>query len=90
MGGIFSLLLTAVSFGFAVLKINHVLTRNDTTYLYYESDSFFELEQFTSDDGFAVAFAFTSYDENQYQEEDPDYGTLQAFHYEWGMDGQKR
>ena len=63
LGAIFSLLLTVVSIFYALLKVNILYTRNDTTYLAYESDSAFGYEPFTSSDGLAIAFAFTSYDD---------------------------
>ena len=50
------------------------------------TDSFFTEEPFTTEDGFSVAFALSAYDSETEFIEDPDYGTLKAYHYEWGFE----
>ena len=60
--------------------------RSDDQYIQSVTDSFFTDEPFTTDDGFRVAFALSAYDSEQEFIEDPDYGTLKAYHYEWGFD----
>ena len=60
--------------------------RSDSQYIQWVTDSFFTEESFTTGDGFSVAFALSAYDSEQDFIEDPDYGTLKAYHYEWGFE----
>ena len=59
--------------------------KSDTQYLTYEVETFFKRDNFTSENGFNVAFALTEYDSVRESIEDPDYGVLKAYHYRWGM-----
>ena len=49
-------------------------------------DSHFDSDyEFTTDQGFAVAFALTAYDDNPERIEDPTIGTLKAYYKTWGI-----
>ena len=86
IGSIVSLFLIMVITFYGILKIYMLQTRKDTEFLTFEIDSFYKYEYFTSEMGFNVAFALTEYDAVKAPIDDPQYGSLRAYHYGWGKD----
>ena len=80
-------MLIVITFYF-ILRVQILYTRSDTAYLTYISDSYFKSEAFTSDDGFNIAFGLSAYDNEAEWIEDEDYGSLKAYHYRWGFEGE--
>ena len=80
------MLLSTLIFIYAVVRIQIMSERSDDQYIQSVTDSYFTEEPFTTEDGFNVAFALSAYDSEQEFIEDPDYGTLKAYHYEWGFE----
>ena len=84
-GFVFTVLVTAAICFYAAHQFARLLGFGDTTIMVSKIDSYFDTDfEFATEDGLAIGFMLTAYDDEQESIEDPDYGRLVAKYQHWG------
>ena len=74
---------------FAAIKLKQLIVHDGPQIMVSTSDGYFDTEhEFTSNDGFMVAFALSAFDSVQEPIDDASYGQLKAYYKKWGFDEQ--
>ena len=91
MGSLCSILLTFLMITYAYQKMDILIARKDVDVLSTINDQHFTDDDiFSAKNGFRVAVAFTTYNNDPLWELDPTYATLRFLSHEWGPDDDGR
>ena len=86
LGSLCSLMIFTLTVLYAYQKMDVLIAKKDVDVLSATKQLVFnENDKFTYDNGFNVAVAFTSFNNNEEWELDPAYGTLVFNSFEWGI-----
>ena len=86
LGSICSLIILCLTLAYAYQKIEVLISKKDVDILSAVKELVYsDTDKFTYENGLNVAFAFTSFSNEEEWELDPAYGTLVFNSYEWGI-----